>query len=256
MLKNIINPLITFLVIMFLWFFSISWFRIPNYILPTPAGVFKALKIGFIGGLYWPHLSASLQATLYGYILGCGSAFIFGVLVAGSKTFEKFVYPYVVGFQSMPKVALAPLIILWFGFGISSKIVMVALICFFPVFINTIIGIRSTDPNLIDLLKVFSASRLNIFFQVELPSAAGYIFGGLQIAVVFGLIGTVVSEFVASQRGLGVLIQASSSNLDVAGTFAVLITLALIGVIGSEIVSFIQKRVVFWERRGDQTTTV
>jgi len=256
MLKNVINPLITFVVLVLLWVFSLSWFHIPNYILPTPAGVLKALKIGFVEGLYWPHLYASLQATLYGYVVGCGSAFVLGVLVAGSKTFEKFVYPYVVGFQSMPKVALAPLIILWFGFGITSKIVMVALICFFPVFINTIIGIRSTDPNLIDLLRVFSASRLAIFFQVELPSASGYIFGGLQIAVVFGLIGTVVSEFVASQRGLGVLIQASSSNLDVAGTFAVLVTLALIGVIGSELVRFIQRKVVFWESRVSQTTTV
>jgi NitT/TauT family transport system permease protein len=156
----------------------------------------------------------------------------------------------------MPKVALAPLIIVWFGFGILSKIVMVALICFFPVFINTIIGIRSTDPNLIDLMRVFSASRFNIFLQVELPSASSYIFGGLQIAVVFGLIGTIVSEFVASQRGLGVLIQASSSNLDVASTFALLVTLGLIGVIGSELVSFIHRKVVFWERRVTETTTV
>jgi NitT/TauT family transport system permease protein len=256
MMKNVLNPLLTFIVILGLWIFSVSWFRIPNYIIPTPVGVLKALKVGFIGGLYWPHLSASLQATLYGYIVGCGLAFLFGVLVAGSKTFEKFVYPYVVGFQSMPKVALAPLIILWFGFGILSKIVMVALICFFPVFINTIIGIRSTDPNLIDLMRVFSASRFNIFLQVELPSASSYIFGGLQIAVVFGLIGTIVSEFVASQRGLGVLIQASSSNLDVASTFALLVTLGLIGVIGSELVSFIHRKVVFWERRVTETTTV
>lgn len=255
-MKNIINPLLTLIMIIGLWIFSISWFHIPNYIIPTPTGVLKALKVGFIDGLYWPHLSASLQATLYGYIVGCGSAFLLGVLVAGSKTFEKFIYPYVVGFQSMPKVALAPLIILWFGFGIVSKIIMVALICFFPVFINTIIGIRSTDPNLIDLMRVFSASRLDIFFQVELPSASGYIFGGLQIAVVFGLIGTIVSEFVASQRGLGVLIQASSSNLDVAGTFAVLVTLGLIGVIGSEMVSFVHRKVVFWEGRITETTTV
>jgi NitT/TauT family transport system permease protein len=256
MLKNVLNPLITFLIIIGLWVLSLSWFKIPNYILPTPAGVLNALKIGFVDGLYWPHLSASLQATLYGYVVGCGLAFVFGVFVAGSKTFEKFVYPYVVGFQSMPKVALAPLIIMWFGFGMASKIVMVALICFFPLFINTVIGIRSADPNLIDLLRVFSASRLDVFLQVELPSAAGHIFAGLQISIVFGLIGTIVSEFVASQRGLGVLIQGASQNLDVAGTFAVLLVLALIGVLGSELVRFAQKKIVFWESRYTETTTV
>jgi NitT/TauT family transport system permease protein len=225
MLRNVINPLITFLVLLGLWILSISWFNVPNYIFPAPLAVLKALKIGFWEGLYWPHLSSSLRATFYGYLVGCGSAFMTGVLVAGSKTFEKFVYPYVVGFQSMPKVAIAPLIIMWFGFGITSKIVIVALICYFPVFINTVVGIRSTDPNLIDLLRVFSASRSHIFFHAELPSAASQIFAGLQISVVFGLIGTIVAE------------------------------LGILGVAGSELVRFIHRKVVFWEAEATQTTT-
>ena len=254
-MKRILTPLIPFLVIIVLWTASISLFAIPNYILPTPRAVVQALRIGYVEGLYWPHLLATLQATILGYLIGCGLAFVSGAFVAASKMFERFVYPYVVGLQSMPKVALAPLIIVWFGFGISSKIVMVALICFFPVFINTIVGLRHTDPNLIDLLRVFSASRTHVFFQVKLPSAASHIFAGLQISVVLALIGAVVSEFVASQRGLGNLIQASSQNLDVAAMFAVLFTLALIGVLGSQLVQFVQRKLLFWEARADETTT-
>ena len=254
-MKRILTPLIPFLAIIVLWTASISLFAIPNYILPTPRAVVQALRIGYVEGLYWPHLLATLQATILGYLIGCGLAFVSGAFVAASKMFERFVYPYVVGLQSMPKVALAPLIIVWFGFGISSKIVMVALICFFPVFINTIVGLRHTDPNLIDLLRVFSASRTHVFFQVKLPSAASHIFAGLQISVVLALIGAVVSEFVASQRGLGNLIQASSQNLDVAAMFAVLFTLALIGVLGSQLVQFVQRKLLFWEARADETTT-
>lgn len=255
MLKNILTPIVSLLAFIIFWIASISLFAIPNYILPTPLAVVHALRIGYVDGLYWPHLLATLHATVLGYLIGCSLAFLCGALVADSETFERFVYPYVVGLQSMPKVALAPLIIVWFGFGITSKIVMVALICFFPVFINTIVGLRHTDPHLIDLMRVFSASRADVFLQVKLPSAASHIFAGLQISVVLALIGAVVSEFVASQRGLGNLVQASSQSLDVAAMFAVLFTLALIGVLGSQLVRSLHRRIVFWEARADEPTT-
>ena len=249
MLKRVRDPLITFIVILAVWTGGLSWFNIPNYILPTPSGVLNALRVGYVEGLYWPHLFATIQAIVFGYVIGCVSAFVLGAIAADSKTFERFLYPYVVGIQSMPKVALAPLIILWFGFGLASKVVTVALICFFPLFINTVIGIRQTDPNLVDLLRVCSASRLQLFYYVKLPAAAGHIFAGLEISVVLSLIGAIVAEFVASQRGLGTLIQSASQNLDVAAMFAVLFTLALIGIGASSLVRYLHRRFVFWERR-------
>jgi NitT/TauT family transport system permease protein len=256
MRKKLTDPLITFAVLLAVWVAALGWFRIPNYILPTPAEVLWALKLGYIDGLYWPHFFATLQATALGYLLGGGIAFALGALAAESTAFDRFIYPYVVGLQSMPKVALAPLIIVWFGFGLASKVVTVALICFFPLFINTVVGIRQTDPALVDLLKVFSASRTHIFFEVKLPAAAGHIFAGLEISVVLSLIGAIVSEFVASQRGLGNLIQASSQNLDVAATVAVLFSLAVIGVSGSLLVRYLHSRLVFWERRRADATAV
>lgn len=250
-MRRYIDFLLTLVAIVIAWSLAIRWFQVPNYILPTPTAVLNALKVGYIDGTYRPHFWATFQATVMGYFLGCGLAFILGSLAADSKAFERFIYPYIVGLQSMPKVALAPLIIVWFGFGITSKVVIVALICFFPLFINTIVGIRQTDPNLIDLLRVFSASRLHVFFHVKLPSAAGHMFAGLEIAVVLALIGAIVSEFVGSQRGLGNVIQAASQNLDVAAMFAVLISLAALGISGSALVRWLHRRFVFWERRSE-----
>lgn len=251
--RSILFPAVTAVAILALWSFATAYLNVPNYIMPTPRAVLAALKIGYIDGVLWKHLAFTLQATLIGYLTGCLVGLIVGTLVAESRTFDQFIYPYIVALQSMPKVALAPLIIVWFGFGMELKVVIVALVCFFPVLINTIVGIRQTDKNLIDLYRAFSASRWMIFRQVKLPAAAGHIFAGLEISVVLGLIGAVVAEFIASQRGLGNVIQSASVSLDVATMFAALISLALLGICGSQIVRFLHRTVVFWDRRTSTT---
>ena len=202
---------------------------------------------GFRAGGFVGHLWATAEATVLGYVLGCGLAFLIGVAVAESATFDKFVYPCVVALQSMPKVALAPLILVWFGHEIESRIIMVGLICFFPMFVNTVVGIRQTDQELLDLCRAFSASRRYVFFNAKLPSAAGEIFAGLQIGVVLALIGAVVAEFVASERGIGHMIDSAAVSLTVSNMFAGVIILAAMGVAGTATVRFVERRVVFWE---------
>ncbi len=249
--KLIVYPLITLAVIVALWEGAIAAFEIPNYILPRLMDIVIALKIGYIDGTLWPHLLITLKSLVLGYIVGCVIAFTLGALLAESVTFEIFLYPYIVALKSTPKVALAPLIIVWFGFEIESKIVMVALICFFPLFVNTLIGIRQASSDQIDLLRAFSASRLHIFINVKLPSALGMIFAGLQISVVLGLIGVIVAEFVASRRGLGWVIQSSAHDLDLGMMFASVFTLSLIGVVASLVFRYLQSKIVFWE--GEQS---
>ena len=247
-IKSVVYPLIAFAVLIALWDLAIRVFKVPNYILPTPAAVLDALKRGYVEGLYWPHFFFTLQSMAAGYVLGCSLAFLLGCLFAESRTVERILLPFVVALQSMPKVALAPLIIVWFGFGIESKIVMVALVCFFPMFINTAVGLRATNPGLIDLMRAFSASRWHILTRIKIPSAAGHIFAGLQIAIVLGLIGAVVAEFVSSTRGLGHLINASAVNLETNTMFAALASLAVLGVAGSQLVRYLHQRLVFWEK--------
>lgn len=251
--KSILFPMITGAVLILLWFVSIRVFAVPNYLLPAPESVLHALKTGYIDGQYWPHFLFTLQSTFYGYLIGCGLALMVGTVLAESETFEQFIYPYIIALQSTPKVAIAPLLLVWFGFGMASKVVMVALMSFFPMFINTVVGIRQANPAMLDLMKAFSASRSHVFFHVKLPAASGHIFAGLQISVVLSLIGAVVSEFISSTRGLGYLIQSASVNMDVATMFACLFSLILIGLTGTNLIRLLHRKLVFWEQTSGAT---
>jgi NitT/TauT family transport system permease protein len=249
--STVLYPLIALAVVVAIWHASVVLLKIPNYLLPTPLAVASNIVGSFADGSIWPHIGYTLAATLIGYVIGCGLALVLGSILAESATFEKFVYPLIVALQAMPKVALAPLILVWFGFGLASKVVLVVLICFFPLFVNTIVGIRQADPELIDACRAFSASRWYVFFHVKLPAAASSIFAGLQIGVSLALIGAVVGEFVASQKGLGYLIAAATSNMAVSTMFAGVILLAVIGILGTEAVRWIHRKVVFWEDSHD-----
>lgn len=243
-----------FIATLLLWDLSVRFFKVPAYLVPAPLAVGAALIDGLVHGTFYPHIAATLYAVVIGYLLGCFLAVVIGALLAEIPIIERALMPYIVALQSMPKVALAPLIIVWFGFGMSSKVVLVALICFFPVFINTLVGIRSVNPDIVNLYRAFSASRWNILLNVKLPAAASSIFAGLQISVAMALIGAVVGEFIASKAGLGNLLQASSMTMDVATMFAVVIVLAAIGVAGNEMLQYLHRKVVFWENRAHVAT--
>ncbi len=253
-LRRVLLPVASILVFLFLWHFAVTFFQVPSYLLPTPRVVIEAFVGGYASGLFWPHLFTTLSEMVIGYIAGCGVALVLGALVAEWEVLDEIVNPFVVALQSMPKVALAPLLLVWFGFGITSKVVLVALICFFPVFINSAAGFRSSDTNLLRLYRAFSATRLTVFWNVKLPSAAQNIFAGLQIAVVLALIGAVVGEFVSAKSGLGYLIQSSTLNFDVATMFAAIISLSLIGITFTSVLRAVQRRVVYWNDTVEQRT--
>lgn len=243
-----------FLTTLILWDASIRIFKVPPYLVPSPMSVGAALIDGLFNGTFYPHIAATLYAVVVGYFLGCFLAIFIGALLAEVPIIERALMPYIVALQSTPKVALAPLIIVWFGFGIASKIVLVALICFFPVFVNTLVGIRSVNPDIVNLYRAFSATRWNILLNVKIPAAASSVFAGLQISVAMALIGAVVGEFIASKAGLGNLLQASSMTMDIATMFAVVIVLAAIGVAGNELLRYVHRKVVFWESRNHMAT--
>jgi NitT/TauT family transport system permease protein len=253
-IASILLPLVTVAILLIVWQYATVWFDVPAYLVPTPLAVLGALRHGLIDGVLWPDVWATTIAVVIGYVAGCASALVLAALVSESWILDRAIYPLVIAFQSVPKVALAPLIIVWFGFDLGSKVVMIALICFFPCFVNAVVGLRSYNPNLVDLYRGFSASRRQIFFAVKLPSAAGAIFAGLEISIVLALLGAVVAELVASRRGLGHVIESSAVDFNVAMMFACVVILSVIGVIGSQIVTTLHRRIAFWERRG--TTTV
>lgn len=229
------------------WEALVRGFGVPAYILPTPSSIFAALYRGIASALYIEHIWITLTETLLGFLVGTVLAFALGTAVALSRRVEYFLYPFIVMFQAMPKVALAPLIIVWFGLGLTSKVVNAALVAFFPLMVNTIVGLRSADEDRISLMRSLAASRGQIFWMLQLPNALPYIFAGLEIAMIFALIGAIVAEFVGAQAGLGMLIQSMNFTMDVAGQFSVLLILSMVGLLLNSLVVQVRRRVLFWD---------
>jgi len=245
--KNFALRLLLIAVFLAVWEAVVRMFEIPMFILPTPSNVFMALWRGIASSLYIDHVWITLSETLLGFVLGTSLAFLLGTVIALSRPVEYFLYPFVVMFQAMPKVALAPLIIVWFGLGLASKVVNAALVAFFPLMVNTIVGLRSAEEDKVNLMKSLAATRTQIFWMLQLPNAMPYIFAGLEIAMIFALIGAIVAEFVGAQSGLGMLIQSMNFTMDVAGQFSVLLLLSLLGLVLNGIVIGVRRRVLFWD---------
>lgn len=221
--------------------------HVPAYIVPAPSRVLIALWRGFASGLYQKHLLHTLTETLLGFLLGSLLGFFAGAAVALNRYVEYFFYPYIVMFQSVPKVALAPLIVVWFGLGLKSQLVNVALVACFPMIVNTIAGLRSADEDRLCLMRSLAASRSQVFWMLKLPSALPFVIAGLEVSMVFALIGAIVAEFVGSPEGLGMLIQSMNFNMDVAGQFSVLLILSILGLLLNRCILLIRQRVLFWD---------
>lgn len=246
-IKSLVVPTLSIIVFLLVWEYSTVLFKVPAYLLPGPKAVAESIWSLYSTGAIFPHIWMTFKEIVIGYAAGCSVAFALGSLVAEFALLERIFIPFVVGFQSMPKVALAPLLLVWFGFDLASKVILVGLICFFPMFINTIAGLRAANPDLIDLYRACSSPRWLIFLDVKLPGAANSMFAGLQIAIVMALLGAVVGEFVAARSGLGYLIQSSAVNFDVSAMFASVFTLSAMGIIATQVVRVIHRKVVYWE---------
>ena len=229
------------------WEGAVRALKVPAFILPAPSQVGAALYRGAVSGIYLQHLWITLAETLLGFLLGSAVALLVGTAVAASPRTEYFLYPYIVMFQSMPKVALAPLVVVWFGLGLASKVVSAALIAFFPLLVNTIVGLRSADEDRVDLMRSLAATELQIFRMLRLPSALPFIMAGLEVAMVFALVGAIVAEFVGAEAGLGMLIQSRNFSMDVAGEFAILFILAVMGLLLNAALVSVRRRVLFWD---------
>jgi NitT/TauT family transport system permease protein len=245
--RNSVLRVLLLFALLGLWEATVRGLRIPLFILPPPSQVGAALYRGAVSGIYLQHFWITLAETLLGFALGSIIAFVIGTGLAASRTVEYFLYPYIVMFQSMPKVALAPLVVVWFGLGLTSKVVSAALIAFFPLLVTTMVGLRSADEDRVDLMRSLAASQLQIFWMLRLPSALPFIMAGLEVAMVFALVGAIVAEFVGSEAGLGMLIQSRNFSMDVAGEFALLFILAVMGLALNAVLVSFRRRLLFWD---------
>jgi NitT/TauT family transport system permease protein len=244
-----------------LWEGSVRIFQVPNWLLPPISDIAVALWNGlatspFARDGFWYHSFVTMTETVLGYLAGCGVGLALGVAISQTDNLEAVLRPFIVAFQSLPKVAVAPIIVLWLGFGLGSKVAIVALLTFFPVLITALAGFQAVEPERIELLRSLSASRWHIFTKVKFWTALPFIFAGLEMAAAFAVVGAIVGEFVGAQSGLGVLILQLDSAMDVGGSFAVFVILSLMGIALSAVIRALQNRVLYWQPKQASQRTI
>ena len=229
-----------------LWELVVRWGHYPAFTLPTPRRVAVRFLEAWREGSLQMHTLVTLREVFGGLALGLLVALVLGYALAKSRLLERILSPYIVASQAIPIVALAPLLIIWFGVGSLSKILVCALTLFFPVLINTIVGIRSVDAELQDLMHSLRASPWQAFTLLELPAALPVLFGGLKVGVTLSVIGAVVGEFVGADRGLGFLISLARGIFDTSLMFVALFTLMVIALALYLIVSLLESWLLRW----------
>jgi NitT/TauT family transport system permease protein len=238
-----------FIIVVGGWELAFKLMAVPIYIAPAPSDILVSFVNGMQRGLFLDNAFYTLSEALMGFGCAAVAGLVIGSLIAQWPLVEKTLYPYLIAIQTTPKVAIAPLFVIWFGFGMTSKVIMAAVISFFPILVNVIAGLRSTDRQRIDLLRSLRASRWQIFKMVQLPSAAPMIFAGMHVAIIFSILGAIVGEFVGSRKGLGNLILQMNTNLDTAGVFAVLLCLSTIGITLHLVMHTLQRKLLFWSEQ-------
>lgn len=252
-LWNRIGEALAYLIgLLAVWEGIIELFSVQPYIFPAPRAIAVTFWSGLTSGTYFYHLGVTLTEVLAGFFAGSFGGLVLGMGMVTVPFLNRVLYPYVIAIQTVPKVAIAPLMIVWFGFGIQSKIILVAMACMFPVLVNTIAGLRSTDSDRLSLIRAMCGTRWQVMRFVQLPSAMPYIMAGLNTGIVLAIIGAIVGEFVGARVGIGVLILQANFQLDLASVFALLVLLSLTGVVLNAIMHVIERRICFWSGRSSK----
>ncbi len=229
---------------------AVVWIgKFPSFILPSPQQVAIRFGQAIQDGSLLRNTLVTLFEVLAGLALGVSVASVLGYLLARSLHLERIISPYIVASQSIPIVAIAPLLVIWFGPGLFSKILVCALIVFFPVLVNTVVGIRSVPEDLRDLMRSLKASRWQILLNLELPASLPVFLGGLRIGATLSVIGAVVGEFVGANSGLGFMVNVGKGVFDTSLVFVAVFTLVALALILYGLVSMVEKRLLRWQQR-------
>ncbi len=238
---------ISLLVAVLLWELVVRTWKLPAFMLPYPGAVARRFWQLLLDGSLVYHSLFTLMEVVIGMAIGVGAASLLGYLLAKSPTAERLLAPYLVASQSVPVVAIAPLLVIWLGSGISSKVLVCALIVFFPVLINTMVGIRTVPEDLRDLMRSLQATSWQTFSRLEVPAALPIFLGGLRVGATLAVIGAVVGEFVGADRGLGFMINRARGQYDTATVFVAILTLVVMALVLYSLVAWIESRLLSWQ---------
>jgi NitT/TauT family transport system permease protein len=243
---------ILIVVLLLLWQTGVRYFEVPNFLLPAPTEIAQLFVDEW--SLIQMHSLATIWAILTGYVTAVLFALTVSALMIRFAWLERLIMPIFVGLQSVPKIAIAPLILVWVGAGMGSKIAVVMSIAFFPIVINTMAGFKEVDRGLADVFRSVNASERQLLFKLRLPFAIPYIFAGLRIATTLAVLGAIVAEWLAASNGLGYLVLSGSFNFNTARSFAAIISLAVIGTVFFNFMSWIEARVSWRTGLNDSTS--
>lgn len=226
--RGLIAPTLALVALFVAWETIVRLARIPSYLLPTPSSIFGYTASHL--GLLWPHALATITSTLLGFVAAVIVGILLAIAIVWSTIFEDAIYPLIVITQVIPKVAIAPIIIIYLGFGLTPKVVLAFLVAFFPIVVNSTLGLKSVSRELVELLTTLKANRLQVLWKVRFPRAMPYIVDGAKIAITLAVIGAIVGEFTSGSTGLGYLIEASATSVDTLQGFSALLVLIVVGI--------------------------
>lgn len=217
-----------YLALLFIWEMANRVFEVPAYLLPPPSAIVQDIMANSAKLL--ANFATTLQEVLAGFVIGVVVSLVIGVLIVSMSFFERLVYPALVAFQAIPKVALAPILVVWFGFGPTSKVMLGFVSAMFPIVVNTVIGLKQTHPEMVHLMRSLGASSLQTFLKIRLLAAAPYIFGGFKVGITLAVVGAVVGEFIASNSGLGYMLLVANNSFQITTMFSVVVVLSVMSI--------------------------
>ena len=247
-------PVLVVLAAIGLWEVAVPLFKIAPYILPRPSTILGELA-GSADSL-WGHTLITLREIVVGFIAGSAIGIVLAVLIAQSPLLERSLYPIIIFLHTVPKLAIAPIFVIWFGYGLLPKVVLVIVISFFPITVNTLYGLTAVDRNIIDLMRSVSASGWQILKWIRIPNAIPHLFTGLKISVTLAVIGAIIGEWVGTDAGLGFAILISSTQLKTPFMFAAITIISVIGVVSFYLVAMLERVLIPWQEPRDITRTV
>lgn len=242
--KNLVEPIAFFIALVVVWEILVEVIEVPAFILPPPRDLWTAFisKLPVLGSHSLITFAEAVGGFALSLVLGVG----FAIAVVYSRHLQNTIYPLIVILYAMPKSALAPLMVIWVGYGMLSKMSISFLVAFFPIVVNAVVGLREVEPELLDLARINRASSFDVFTKIRLPNSLPYLFAGIKVALILSVTGAIVAEFVAANEGLGYLILQALYSLDTALTLVILLILALLSLALFLAVQFLQKKIAPW----------
>ncbi|TRW47563.1 ABC transporter permease [Georgenia yuyongxinii] len=248
---SVAAPIITIVALVALWQFASTTELVNPLVMPAPTEVATALVDLTDEAFFWGAVRVTMWQAVAGFAIGAGAGIVLGTLISLIPLVRSAIYPLAVLFQTTPQVALAPLFFVWFGFGLTPRVLFAATTCFFPVLVSVIVGLSTAPADARTLMRSLGASRWQLFRKLQWPFALPVVFGGIRTAVPLALIGSIVGEFVGGNEGMGVLITTFNMQLQMDKAFAVISTLGIVGLVVYRFVEFLDKKIVFWQRSGN-----